>query len=344
MDISKKKLYQYALADMVLHIPKKDLEQAVRIFCPIFYLCRDDSFAHPSSFGYFIQQSRLVCLHPKCNRVLKNVGHLTPECLREAQCESCGAGEQLTLELVSPEARFGERDCKIDDIPVYAHVKGVLGSSAESYEALEITYITLFAHNGPYAVCPFLDVGAHDGDIEHITVRVDPTGSKLMGVWYNSHRNHDGSWVPGSEVEIESGRLVSYVAKHGHGHYPKATTTYRHFFLANDVTKKDIRWSPKNVILLPTYDIVDDDVHLHHRSASKGKSIVQDECLHGSSDADMYPLLVNTDPCHWMYFKGFFGTAPAPIAQRWFHEAEPPLSRHPLLRVFLHFWPETVSL
>ena len=321
------------------------LDGAVRRFCPVFYLCDDDAFGHPCSFDFFIQQSKLIC--SECSRVLVDVGDLTPEYLRDALCEECGHGEKLSLQLAHPEAKFGERACKIDDIPVYAHVKGILDEGGESFEALEITYITLFAHNGPYTVCPFiLDVGAHDGDIEHITVRVDPTGSKLMGIWYNAHRNHDGSWVSGSEVETtREGRVLSFVAKHGHGHYARDSVFFRHFFLGNDVTKREIRWSPKNVVMLPTFDVDDDGgVVLHHRPPSKGSSLPADGTLHDGCMEVACPNLIKTDPCHWMQFRGFYGTAPAPQSQTWFHEAEPPLSRHPLLRLFFHFWPETVSL
>ena len=43
----------------------------------------------------------------------------------------------------------------------------------------------------------------------------------LQGVWYNAHRPRDGTWVPAEKVELEAGRPVAYVAKHGHGTYPK---------------------------------------------------------------------------------------------------------------------------
>ena len=336
-------------SDEMRHVSQRVLEEAVRKFCPVFYLCDDDSFGHPCSFDFFIQQSRLVCVQPECNKVLVDVGSLTTECLHNAICENCGEGENLMLQLGDPHSKFGEIDRDIDDIPVYAHVKGIVDDAGGAFEALEITYITLFAHNGPYTILPFLlQVGAHDGDIEHITVRVDPTGSKLIGVWYNAHRNHDGCWVAASEVDTspDGHRICSFIAKHGHGHYPRESVFFRHFFLGNDVTKREVRWSPKNVVLLPTFDVVDGLVHLHHQSASKGSSLPDDdnECVDGSSTQGMYPNLITTDPCHWMKFRGFYGTAAAPAKQRWYHEAEPPISRHPILRLFFHFWPETTSL
>ena len=232
-----------------------DLLTLVQRYCPVFYLCQDDAF-HPCSFEFFISNCRLV--DSRDGTVLAEYGSLEPN---RFGLDGRTTGEHCVLELAVPEARLGQAD--MDSVPVYAHVKNIEerdSSAADSEllgEALEITYITMFAHNGPYHIGFGLEVGAHDGDIEHVTVRVDPRDFSLIGVWYNSHRNHDGSWVKAGQVETEMvqmhNRIVSYIAKHGHGHYPTATITYRHFFLGNDITQKAVRWDPKRVVLLPTY-------------------------------------------------------------------------------------------
>ena len=50
---------------------------------------------------------------------------------------------------------------------------------------------------GPYPTCtclqvfglvPWGDLGAHDSDWEHITVRLTPDGSHVTGVYYSAHR------------------------------------------------------------------------------------------------------------------------------------------------------------
>ena len=58
--------------------------------------------------------------------------------------------------------------------PLYVHVKEVC-TLENATEALEITYITLYAHNGYYALGGHSwspRVGAHDGDFEHLTIRL----------------------------------------------------------------------------------------------------------------------------------------------------------------------------
>ena len=124
-----------------------------------------------------------------------------------------------------------------EDAPVYCRAKAVVagarpghGSGGRMLEAIELTYLTLYAFNGPYNVGGWsaLQTGQHDGDWEHITARwvqggwvcmcthcnaappamrlllwfcrVHPTSGDLLGMWYNAHRSRDGCWVAGHEV------------------------------------------------------------------------------------------------------------------------------------------------
>ena len=52
------------------------------------------------------------------------------------------------------------------------------------------------------------------------------------------------------------------------------------------------------------------------------------------------PQVLLDDPCDWVWFRGNWGQIDAPIEQPWFHCAECPVSRAPLLRLFGHFVPE----
>ena len=68
-----------------------------------------------------------------------------------------------------------EEICKT---PLYANAKWVVRKDG-SAEAIEIQYLTFYAHNGWYDIgyLGLLKVGAHDGDWEHLTVRISPTGA-----------------------------------------------------------------------------------------------------------------------------------------------------------------------
>jgi hypothetical protein len=111
---------------------------------------------------------------------------------------------------------------RLHEVEVYAHAKAIRTDSGV-VEAIEITYMTLYAHNGPYCIAGLCNMGAHDGDWEHITARVDPGSGDLQGMWYNSHRSRDGEWVEGGAVHRRGGRPVAYVALHGHGLYPRVS-------------------------------------------------------------------------------------------------------------------------
>eukprot|EP00890_Picochlorum_soloecismus_P001540 jgi/Picsp_1/2387/NSC_05849-R1_pre-mrna processing protein prp39 gb len=312
-------------------------------YCPLFYLSKGDIYK-PCSFEYFIENSTLKWSSKcgKIHKVLLEKGVLTEESLVGACiCRQDHYDGEYWLDL---EASARQGELEFDSVPVYATVKAILRADESKYEALEITYITLFAYNGPYSILGLLDVGAHDGDIEHITVRVDMETEGLIGVWYNAHRNRDGTWVAGPDVERddECGRLVSYVAKHGHGHYPKAGRYFRHFFLGNDICSRGASWKPKQVVLLPgnngpDYSGPDEEFRLPI-CRSRG-SLLEDICFL-DIDSIVPPTVEDKLPCKWVMFKGRFGTAPAPCQQSWYYQAEPPVSRHPFLRLFLHFWPE----
>ena len=63
-------------------------------------------------------------------------------------------------------------------------------------------------------------------------------------------------------------------------------------------------------------------------------------------DGDSLPAVELDDPCLWLGFSGDWGGdgPPGPAFQSWYHSAECPVSRSPLLRVVGHFVHEPKSL
>ena len=83
-----------------------------------------------------------------------------------AGCTVQQAGPQpahMLLAAAPAPPRAAAPQDQLAEVPVYAHPKAVVCADG-SVEALEITYITIYAHNGPYRVggAPFLQTGAHD--------------------------------------------------------------------------------------------------------------------------------------------------------------------------------------
>ena len=69
---------------------------------------------------------------------------------------------------------------ELDEVPLYANVKLITEGDVAATKpvAVEINFITFYAHNGWYDVgnCGLWKVGAHDGDWEHFTVRLSLDG------------------------------------------------------------------------------------------------------------------------------------------------------------------------
>jgi hypothetical protein len=359
------------------------VKRAVARWTPLFRLHPADAYL-PCSAEFFMQHSELRMRAPGAasSQVLAPRGTLDGAVLCRFQT-GAPPGSTLWMEL-DPGARCGAPPELLPDVPVYAHAKAVASPDGSSVEAIEINYITVFAFNGHYNLggLGLLHVGAHDGDIEHCTARVHPRSGELLGMWYNSHRSRDGEWVPGPQVprDTPGERPVAYVALHGHGTYPRPGRVLRHFCLGNDkCSDNGPAWLPHRVVLLPNINaapsrqaggvLLDEAVGSSGEPPPatetppvvKGGSLALLHCSSrgcafdtehaeapppaGADGAATEPVAVDVnDPCEWLWFGGDWGQTPPPIAQRWFHTAETPVSRTALQRLFLHFWPETEAV
>lgn len=190
---------------------------------PVLRIHPSDRFM-PCSAEFFMEHAELLLgegedsFQTGHGLVIRPRGSLTAEVLLKAQERYDPALLWMTLDA---QSKLGSPMDSLAEVPVYAHVKEVHLSNG-SLEALEITYITFYAHNGWYALLGWgPHVGAHDGDWEHLTVRLQAPAYDCQGVWFNAHRPWDGCWVPAHEVErTAEGRPIAYVALHGHGTYP----------------------------------------------------------------------------------------------------------------------------
>jgi hypothetical protein len=363
-----------------MEISRERLCSLVSRHLPVFCLHHDDAFM-PCSVPFFLRHCELRGARPRETLVPR--GKLRTDGVDLLDFQDLHAGRHLWLHL-DPAARRGTPRDRIDEeAPVYAHAKAVVGNNG-TVEAVEINYITLYAYNGEYNILPggMLSVGAHDGDIEHCSARVDIGSGDLLAMWYNSHRSRDGEWVAGDQVPRTSeGRPVAYVARHGHGTYPRPGTVLRHFFLGNDkCSKVGPTWRPRNVVLLPNVHAAsrlggDPGVKLPldlattedgdragpegdprlviMRCQSRGCKLFStgnDNNGNGGLVANngnhVDPVgevqVIDNDPCLWLWFRGEWGESTPGMAQQgWFHRAETPVSRSKLQRLFLHFYPET---
>lgn len=113
------------------------------------------------------------------------------------------------------------------DWRAYVHVE----ESKTHPDHYNIQYHWFYPYNGPYQGGP---AGAHEGDWEHVTLRVKADTLALSAAHFSAHGSI-GSWYPASSVEMLSGRPVVYSAWNSHASYPSAGT-WPYAFFFSDVT------------------------------------------------------------------------------------------------------------
>ena len=114
----------------------------------------------------------------------------------------------------------------------------------------ELLYVFCYAYNAPYRVLGVMWLGAHDGDWEHVTMRVDKATDRISHIYYGAHGWRDGVWRAAGEFETDKSRPVVYIAKGSHATYPHAGRWLRIWAGANDLCERGWRWDADRTLLL----------------------------------------------------------------------------------------------
>lgn len=111
-------------------------------------------------------------------------------------------------------------------------------------DAIEITYIFFYPFNGAAkSSWPIVDdvinsfsIGSHEGDFEHLTLRLSLDGKQILGVRYAAHGEKESSWYYHESKDLSSsdgyklnkqGQLLAWVALQTHGTHNRAATVNR---------------------------------------------------------------------------------------------------------------------
>jgi Vacuolar protein sorting-associated protein 62 len=129
----------------------------------------------------------------------------------------------------------------------YTHV---MRSPAHHPYMYDIQYFFFYPFSGPLA-----GWGEHEGDWEHVTVRVKSDLHTIYGVYYSAHEG-EGRWYqqetgPESGYKLtEDGRPIVYSAYHSHASYPWAGNWDRDpNGLPDDNTADGFEWNCRNNIV-----------------------------------------------------------------------------------------------
>lgn len=126
--------------------------------------------------------------------------------------------------------------------PVYR--QSIIAFVQNSVQYIDILYVFFYIYNGPIGC---LNIGEHNGDFEHIRVRIYPTHTD---VFISQHSG--GEWVNWNNLtQNKDGRKIIYVARNSHAMYTSPGRHIRYFGIGNDVCYGTTEWEP-DVILYDT--------------------------------------------------------------------------------------------
>lgn len=210
-------------------------DQLLWRFAPVVRLHPGDAY-RPSSADWYIARTHMRFHHSGCSDdQILNKGQITTGNvdLQSHQNKNgwpgCGHNSSRQYsDMRTPNSRFflqipndsAEGTTRLgapsNDWTCYAHVRRAPGSSTQ----YDVQYWFFYPYNGALAA----GAGGHEGDWEHITVRVWDDGTTISEVYYSAH-NDEGQWYPAWQLSYTGdGRPVAYSAVNSHASYPWADT------------------------------------------------------------------------------------------------------------------------
>lgn len=155
------------------------------------------------------------------------------------RCLDCAkAGKCSDLGELMPSAH-GVPTGELNDVPFYVHVFPEKGGT------LYIQYWFFYNFNGPT-----MGFGYHQGDWEHVAMRVDSTCSTRLGYQPYAHGTPPAftNVVKPGVAEEEDGRLVVYSAINSHATYLTPGEHEGGTSFTKDHTTKGMRWFPNALV------------------------------------------------------------------------------------------------
>lgn len=147
--------------------------------------------------------------------------------------------------------RYGD-DTSLQPLDVhgeYSNNVPIYGKIDYYPDCIELKYILLFKYSGPIGPCN--SFGAHPGDIEHVTVKLDLVTQEITSVYFSAHSG--GTWVPKEKLDFHSeDRIVVYIARSSHAMYHTSGWKPRIFFFGNDYCDAGLPYNPLRIVRIDT--------------------------------------------------------------------------------------------
>lgn len=195
------------------------IEETVERFAPEVRFHPEERY-FPSSVEWFLERSelRLEVDGGKDLAVLER-GEAHAEVIPAAYAEGHRADSadpsRFFLQISNGDFEEDTREGNLGSAKTYVHFR----RAADGSDAYDIQYWFFFPYSGPLMGGPA--GGAHEGDWEHITVRIDEKLNRVHEVYYAAH-DAEGRWMKPSELRFrDKTHPVVYTARYGHASYPR---------------------------------------------------------------------------------------------------------------------------
>ncbi|HYG64291.1 MAG TPA: Vps62-related protein [Thermoanaerobaculia bacterium] len=207
-------------------------------FAPVVRLHPNDSY-RPSSADWYMARTHMRFHHTGCgDDQILNKGQITtnnidlqahqnkngwPGCSHNSTWQYSDMrtpNSRFFLQIPNDSAEGTTRlGAPSSDWTCYAHVRYAPGSTSQ----YDIQYWFFYPYNGALMA----GQGGHEGDWEHITVRVWNDGTSLSQIYFASH-DTEGQWFQPWQVSFTADdRPIVYSAVNSHASYPSPGTWVR---------------------------------------------------------------------------------------------------------------------
>jgi hypothetical protein len=110
-----------------------------------------------------------------------------------------------------------------------------------------LSYIVTFAYNKNTVLGAF---GAHDIDVEHVTMRIDKSQMCVHDMYFAAHGYYDGVWCTANEIEFCGSHPIVYCAQTSHAMYNKAGSYVMGYGTTVDKCEKGLLWDTNKISVL----------------------------------------------------------------------------------------------
>jgi hypothetical protein len=219
---------------------RPSVEETIERFAPQVRFHPEERY-FPSSVSWFLERTEMrLEVEDGADVLALDHGETAPEVLPAVYVDGNGSGgtspSRYFLQIANNESELRTREGDMDSAETYVHFR----KASDGSKNYDIQYWFFFPYSGPVMGGPV--GGAHEGDWEHITVRVDPSLRKVKEIFYAAH-DAEGRWMRPSQVRFVDGdHPVVYIARFGHASYARPGLQPRGMLPADRTANGGVTW------------------------------------------------------------------------------------------------------